>query len=288
MLNKLKKPNNLDKQIDKFKSSKSFKIMSKDDFSDFPRLSYEDIRDHITFGFYQLNQGLSYLAEHFDINGDYQIFTNDEYSKENSAKLITSKLQSRHSNNKMYNIYIKYDPTDEPVDSIQEWLCTCKNGKRTVGCCSHIASIIYYLSFGRYNKLTSPASILDSIIINRRIESDNEEDDEDYDCSEPADIETKTKSESNLKKNTKTKNKESKANQLESRDLSNMLEKKLSIEENDEKTCDDEEELLNTYLPSWGGVIESNDEYKHQTIEHTCTIDYFCFRYGIQQRFHLI
>ncbi|CAM4848298.1 unnamed protein product, partial [Rotaria magnacalcarata] len=35
--------------------------------------------------------------------------------------------------------------------NITGWYCTCPNGSRVVGCCAHIASIIYYLSFGRYN-----------------------------------------------------------------------------------------------------------------------------------------
>ena len=31
------------------------------------------------------------------------------------------------------------------------WYCKCPNGSRVVGCCAHIALVMYYLAFGRYN-----------------------------------------------------------------------------------------------------------------------------------------
>ena len=37
--------------------------------------------------------------------------------------------------------------------SISGWYCTCPNGARVVGCCARVASIIYYLSYARYNQL---------------------------------------------------------------------------------------------------------------------------------------
>ena len=31
------------------------------------------------------------------------------------------------------------------------WYFKCLNGSRVVGCCAHIASVMYYLAFARYN-----------------------------------------------------------------------------------------------------------------------------------------
>lgn len=31
------------------------------------------------------------------------------------------------------------------------WYCECKGGSRTVGCCAHICSVIWYLAFARHN-----------------------------------------------------------------------------------------------------------------------------------------
>ena len=43
------------------------------ELKDFPQLTAETIRKKITFGWYQISQGISYLAEHFDRNGDYEV-----------------------------------------------------------------------------------------------------------------------------------------------------------------------------------------------------------------------
>ncbi len=54
------------------------------------------------------------------------------------------------TNQTKYNTCVTYRNNVKNIDGIQEWMCTCKSGKRTVGCCSHVASVIYYLSNGRY------------------------------------------------------------------------------------------------------------------------------------------
>lgn len=43
------------------------------DVLDFPILVEQDIKTHITLGTYQLSQAKSYIAEHLNENGDYQI-----------------------------------------------------------------------------------------------------------------------------------------------------------------------------------------------------------------------
>ncbi|RNA11729.1 hypothetical protein BpHYR1_034182, partial [Brachionus plicatilis] len=47
-----------------------------------------------------------------------------------------------------------------------EWICSCKSGKRTVGCCTHVASVIYYLACGHKNeKIPMPGLKLNSLLI---------------------------------------------------------------------------------------------------------------------------
>lgn len=60
------------------------------------------------------------------------------------------KHQSRHSKNTKYRIFIEYLPNTDGYSSIIGWICTCKVGHRTVGCCSHIATLILYLSHAKY------------------------------------------------------------------------------------------------------------------------------------------
>ena len=56
-------------------------------------------------------------------------------------------MQSRHTSAKAYQVWIKYEE-----DRVTGWYCLCKTGARTIGCCAHIAAVIWYLSFDRYNE----------------------------------------------------------------------------------------------------------------------------------------
>ena len=61
---------------------------------------------------------------------------------------IIACIQSRHQNKALCNTYVYYSKNE---NAIKDTYCSCKSGKRTVGTCSHAASIIYYLSNTRYN-----------------------------------------------------------------------------------------------------------------------------------------
>jgi hypothetical protein len=52
---------------------RTFYTLDANSIIDFPKIDLHIIKKSITFGWYQLNQGLSYLAEHFDVNGKYEI-----------------------------------------------------------------------------------------------------------------------------------------------------------------------------------------------------------------------
>ena len=62
--------------------------------------------------------------------------------------------------------------------------CTCKSGKRTVGCCSHVASIIYYLSNARYNSSIRNNNLLDKIFTEPVCDDSSDESDTDSDATE--------------------------------------------------------------------------------------------------------
>ena len=74
--------------------------------------------------------------------------------------------------------FIKYIPDSIGVSGLT---CECANGKRTVGCCSHVAAVVYYLCHARYlSKIFKPAEILSKVFEENNfipvIESDNDED----------------------------------------------------------------------------------------------------------------
>ncbi len=47
------------------------------------------------------------------------------------------------------------------MDSILEYCYQCKSGLRTVGCCANVMTILWYLSFARYQaEIPRPANRL--------------------------------------------------------------------------------------------------------------------------------
>jgi len=76
-------------------------------------------------------------------DGNYILFVHKEESD-----IIRVKLQSRHTSSKQYQLWIRYEK--DSFDPIKGWFCQCKNGARTVGCCAHIASVLWYLGYYRH------------------------------------------------------------------------------------------------------------------------------------------
>ena len=103
----------------------------------FPDLSEEDVRQ-LTFGTYR--QANSYIREHIDETGQYTIDVSNVESD-----LIHCRIQSRHTSSTLYNLWIRFT-----TSAVTSWYCQCKSGARTLGCCAHICSVIWYLGFYRH------------------------------------------------------------------------------------------------------------------------------------------
>ena len=93
----------------------------------------------LAFGVYQLKQATKYSDEHLG-EGDYHT---DLSCVE--PDLLHARIQSRHTSKRLYNIWVEYSR-----DRVIGWYCECKGGSRTVGCCAHISSVIWYLGFARH------------------------------------------------------------------------------------------------------------------------------------------
>ncbi|XP_058810622.1 uncharacterized protein LOC131675604 [Phymastichus coffea] len=137
---------------------KNFQKLSATDLVDFPEMSERDFK--ILFsGTYQLAMAISYLAEMLDEEGNLQL----KYLKEHK-NIISVLVRSRHVNRKVYKCYIDYKPDTFGLNGIQRYTCDCPNGLRTVGCCCHVAAVIYYLALARYdNKIFKPAEKLTTL-----------------------------------------------------------------------------------------------------------------------------
>lgn len=49
----------------------------------------------------------------------------------------------------MHKLWLEYDSSE---GTIVGWYCLCKSGARTVGCCAHVASVLWYLGFYRHGE----------------------------------------------------------------------------------------------------------------------------------------
>jgi hypothetical protein len=152
-----------------------FQQMSSVDVIDFPEMTKEEMKIFFT-GSYQLKQAISYLAEVMD--SDNNIVMN--YLKE-TPNIVKVEIRSRHIKSKTYRCYIDYLPNSTGPSGIKRYCCECANGNRTVGCCSHVAAVVYYLSHARYlSKIVRPAEILSNLFLADNVMTViNEDSDED-------------------------------------------------------------------------------------------------------------
>ncbi|CAF4651949.1 unnamed protein product, partial [Rotaria socialis] len=82
------------------------------------------------------------------------------FNELNDLTLGTFQLKQA-KNATLYDVWVQYNKNE-----ILGWYCRCPNGCRVVGCCSHIASVIWFLSFARYHPEAlreSASSYLNSI-----------------------------------------------------------------------------------------------------------------------------
>ena len=128
----------------------------------FPVLTEDYLRD-LTVGVYQLKLAKSYVEDKVRRESEYTL---DVLLDE--PGLIRVRIYSRFTNSTKYFLWISYvdssydaagDPDKE--NPILGWYCKCKTGARTLGCCAHVASVLWYLGFARHQeKIKYPSTQL--------------------------------------------------------------------------------------------------------------------------------
>ncbi|VVC90380.1 unnamed protein product [Leptidea sinapis] len=108
------------------------------------------------------------IFEHFGFHGIYTL----EMSCDPipglqgiNPMLLRAKIKSRHSSGKTYFVFIVTERGNRGGEAIISYYCNCIVGLRTVGCCSHVMSIIWYLGYARHEGVTRPANFLDDVIL---------------------------------------------------------------------------------------------------------------------------
>lgn len=196
MIEKMKTPNLLQELVEKKNLTRKacmFETLESDHFHNLPAWSIEELSSYLSS--FQLRLEKTYLANHF-AKREHEFQISRERSMPNFSRhnifvqnpvFIRARLLSRHVSNKVYFIFIVIDRPDVnrvPPQSIKEAYCTCKTGSRTVEVCVHVASIIWYIFYGRHDSsFKSPAAFLDNsyLLPSRDGPSDLEEGDDKFD-----------------------------------------------------------------------------------------------------------
>lgn len=163
---------------------KCFKVMSE--YGDPPQPSgshlqvYDDTPDLSFFRkATQLNNAPSYYALHtFRNHGTFAVSRMNPNSRRpiriNWAQynidvaqpvLYRAKMASRYRGGIERNIFILVDAAKSGREAIIEYYCSCDSGARTIGCCSHVMAVVYYLSHGRIHGVSPPNPDLPNLTI---------------------------------------------------------------------------------------------------------------------------
>lgn len=137
----------------------------------FPKMTYGELK-HISQGTYQINQAKSYVQMHLKSNNNILIVIKvcdvtalQPYCQQNQCTdplLLMLNLPSRFVSTKKHQTYVLFDKrNDEYI--LQKYCCSCRNGKRTIGCCSHVMTIIWYTAHIDHDNLCLPSVNFDNI-----------------------------------------------------------------------------------------------------------------------------
>ena len=129
----------------------------------FPKLSINDLKLYGCRS-YQVKLAPYYFFDHLSKENDFEfkiakdasnIYFNSYKIDLNSkdALLLKIHIGSRHSSRRKYFAYVLIDKSQEKLKAILGHCCGCIVGKRVIGCCSHVMTILWYFGYAQYKKL---------------------------------------------------------------------------------------------------------------------------------------
>ena len=135
----------------------------------FPTLSEDDLY-MISCGTYQRANCEGYYAEHTATNGGiFNVLRFDPPARSpfridyanwdievEQPMLFKAKMASRFRSAQHHYQFVVTDGSKTGRDAIIELYCTCESGARTVGCCSHIMCILWYMGLAHASPISIP------------------------------------------------------------------------------------------------------------------------------------
>lgn len=120
--------------------------------NDFPRLDIDYLRD-MTVGIYQVQLAAGYIQDR--LQREDKEFHIDILTERGFLRV---RQYSRFCNATTHQLWIAYNCLEALEndnigdDYILGYYCTCQSGARIVGCCAHVASVIWFLGYGRHQQ----------------------------------------------------------------------------------------------------------------------------------------
>jgi len=127
----------------------------------FPQLTQEDLK-LLTLGTYQLELAKEYANQHLKNKTPYEI----QIHIEEETNIVRVKIGSRMSKRTNHTGWIEFTPFGTGMSSIEGFCCTCKVGARVVGMCSHLCSVIWFLSYARHQGFAPRSCSLADNVLN--------------------------------------------------------------------------------------------------------------------------
>lgn len=185
MLNNKNKKNELISIVSNQSFVKNLKKFENfNNFNALPLLSERQLI-YISLGRYQIQQAQSYCQQHLkENNSQFLTFIFPEnlcrqflpsfFGNNRKPELFLTQFKSRYVSKKRHDTFVLVDLNGNDENAILSYYCDCYSGRRTVGCCSHVMSFIWFTLFIRNKSIPKPAAFLDDYF-ERNIDENNEE-----------------------------------------------------------------------------------------------------------------
>lgn len=124
--------------------------INHNDVPEFPVLDLQYLK-HFTTGVYQVNLAASYIQDRIIRENEDNELQIDEHM--NEPGFLRVRVYSRFRNSAKHQVFISFSNNDgeDENDPITGYYCTCQSGARTLGSCAHVASIVWFLGYARYD-----------------------------------------------------------------------------------------------------------------------------------------
>lgn len=191
LVQRLRVPNHLYQTVERLKKQ-HFESIGNDDMNAFPRLT-EDHLKMISFGSYQIANAIRYCQlNHRRYDGRMPIFVCKEdvsrkhleqfFVPEKEPMLVLGQLASRFCSKKFHDTFVLFNKKGEGTSAVLAYTCSCLNGLRTVGCCSHVMAIIFYICHVDRESISDrfPSKCLDTVFSSQNMHIDSDSDTNNY------------------------------------------------------------------------------------------------------------